>query len=216
VRTSARDDTWIDTLVQFHAAEDRLWGGSAPRDDAPGWFGDVSRLILVGAGPPEPDERADEAVVVAEIHRWTRHSGGRVVRRVELQEYPVTASDASVVTGCPTSTMTGRAPSASLAAGVVAPAPPRPLRRAWLRTVQLGRRPPVHDTKVAGLEAVVDACALERFALLGISGGGAGVGGLRRPTPRAGEQARAVRRVRPGSHGAGAHGRGEARSRPDG
>jgi pimeloyl-ACP methyl ester carboxylesterase len=28
------------------------------------------------------------------------------------------------------------------------------------------------DTKLADLEAVVDACGLERFALLGLSGGG--------------------------------------------
>ena len=50
----------------------------------------------------------------------------------------------------------------------------RPLRRARLRHVRLGRSTTSRSTaRLADLETVVDAAGLERFALLGMSGGSA-------------------------------------------
>ncbi len=69
------------------------------------------------------------------------------------------------------------------------------------------------DDWVADLESVVEALGLERFPLLGRVAGWRRCGGVRRPTPRAGQPPGAVRRVRARPRGAGRRRRGKARCR---
>ncbi len=104
-------------MMQFDVrAADSLWEGSAPPQDAPRWYGDVSGLIETSRGPAEPHELVDEPVVVKDMHRTTlarrpRHwHRGRTVGRV-------IAMKAAVAT---TASVFGVAAAAAATTGIVA------------------------------------------------------------------------------------------------
>jgi hypothetical protein len=67
--TSPRDELWIELMLLDGGIQERLWDGDAPPAGAPGWYGEMSDLIQIAIGPPEPDELALEPVVVEDMRR---------------------------------------------------------------------------------------------------------------------------------------------------
>jgi hypothetical protein len=103
--TSPRDEIWID-MMQFDVrAADSLWEGSAPPEDAPRWYGDVSGLIVTSRGPAEPHELVDEPIVVRHMHRTTLarrprdcHRGRTLGRVIAVKAGAATAASVFGVT----------------------------------------------------------------------------------------------------------------------
>jgi hypothetical protein len=102
---SPRDEIWID-MMQFDVrAADSLWEGSAPPQDAPRWYGDVSGLIETSRGPAEPHELVDEPIVVKHMHRTTLagrprdcHRGRTLGRVIAVKAGAATAASVFGVT----------------------------------------------------------------------------------------------------------------------
>lgn len=64
-----RDVLWAD-LVQFDTTlADRVWDGDVSDPDAPAWYRHLGYLIVRARGPADPDELADEPVVVPTMAR---------------------------------------------------------------------------------------------------------------------------------------------------
>jgi hypothetical protein len=93
-------------MMQFDVrAADSLWEGSAPPQDAPRWYGDVSGLIETSRGPAEPHELVDEPIVVKHMHRTTLagrprdcHRGRTLGRVIAVKAGAATAASVFGVT----------------------------------------------------------------------------------------------------------------------
>jgi hypothetical protein len=69
------EDLWVE-LTQFdQRLADGVWDGTPPPSEAPAWSRELAALIDAAAGPPTPDELANEDAVVTAMRQAIRGVG---------------------------------------------------------------------------------------------------------------------------------------------